>query len=427
MKTRILTLTGILMFIFSGAFALEGDTVKTTDTVVTMPFQFTFISPIGTNGLISSKTTHYLSLNAIAGYNGGVNGIEVGGFVNVLEYDMQGAQVAGFANVVRGEMSGIQVAGFSNYVHGKTDGIIVSGFSNHCNEDSRAIQVAGFSNQSLGKLTGAQVSGFSNVSLDTTMGAQLAGFVNYAGKKTTAVQAAGFANITKGEMTGPQFAGFANVSTNDVIGSQIAGFANYGRNVTGGQVSGFVNIAKNVTGTQIGFINVADSFAEGMPVGFISVVADGYRNYSFGVNELLWSEFQFKTGVERFYNIFSASINPFGPRPSWAFGYGVGSKVLNLTNSDVALEFVGYHVNEGEIFSNTYNALYRLNARYEYHPKAGRFGIWAGPSINLQQSAYHDVYGDDFKSKLAPYTVFEEKGTYIHSKMWIGAQVGVCF
>lgn len=427
MKTRILTLLAIVLPLFSSIYANESDSIKTKDSVSTMPFQFTFISPIGTNGLLSSKTTNYLSVNLIAGYNGGVNGVEVGGFANVLEYDMKGSQFAGFANVVRGNVQGLQAAGFSNYAHGNTDGIMLAGFTNHSNKSSNSFQAAGFSNQVLGSVKGAQLAGFANFCQDSLTGFQAAGYANYSGDKTLAIQAAGFSNTAKGDVTGSQIAGFGNVAVGDLQGSQIAGFGNAAKDVDGAQISGFINLAKTVSGTQISLINVADSFSHGVPVGFISFVRSGYRNYSFGVNELAWAEFQYRTGTDRLHNVFALALNPIPNTSSWAFGYGLGSKVLDTEKSDVLIDLMSYQVQEKELFTIAYNALYRFSARYEYHPSAQRFAIWGGPSLNLHQSSYTRGDGTAFTSKLSPYSLLEDKGTYVHSEFWVGAQIGVSF
>ncbi|MDA7744829.1 hypothetical protein N8911_01890 [bacterium] len=418
---------GIVLPFFSATCATEPDSLLLNDSTANLPFQITFITPMGTNGTLSPKMTSHISLNVVAGYNGGVQGIEVGGFANVLEYDMQGGQFAGFANVVRGDMKGIQAAGFSNYVHGSADGLMAAGFTNHSNKSSLALQAAGFSNQCLGSSVGAQCAGFVNFAKDSVTGLQAAGFANYSGDKTLALQAAGFGNVAKGDLDGAQVAGFGNTSVGDVRGVQAAGFGNACNDLTGAQFSGFINFANKVNGSQVGFINIADSFEQGAPIGFLSFVKNGYRNYSLGVNEIGWAEFQFRTGTERFHNVFAVALNPIPNSSSWAFGYGIGSKVLDTDKSDVIIDLVAYQVQEKKLFTNTYNALYRISAKYEYHSKANRFAIWGGPSLNLHQSAYQTFDGNAFKSKLSPYTILEDKGTYVHSKFWVGAQVGVSF
>ena len=412
MKTRIFFLTGILLSIFSGLFASSADSTKATDSTHVLPCQFTLISPIGTNGINAMNTTHYLSVNVIAGYNGGVNGIEFGGFANVLEHDMVGSQFAGFANVVKGNVKGLQAAGFVNYAHQNSEGIMLAGFSNQSMHSAKVMQAAGFSNQVIGSCQGAQFAGFSNFCKDSLTGAQASGFVNFSGGTVTGFQAAGFINITASDLTGMQISGFANVA----------------KNVQGTQISGFINVAKTVKGSQISFINVADSFEQGVPIGFLSFVKKGYHTFSIGGNEMGWAEMQFRTGADKFHNVFAVAINPIPKSSGWAHGYGVGSKLLNTSQSDITLDLMAFQVHENQIFTDAYNALYRLSARYEFHPGGKKFAIWGGPSLNLHQYSTERFDGTEFESNLAPsYTLLQQKGTYIHSNLWFGGQIGISF
>lgn len=412
MKTRILFLTGILMSLLSGLQASSSDSTKANDSTQVLPYQFTFISPIGTNGISAMNTTHILSINMLAGYNGGVNGIEFGGIANVLAHDMVGSQFAGFVNVVKGNMRGLQAAGFANYTHQNTQGIMLAGFINQSMQSAKVLQAAGFSNQVLGACQGAQFAGFSNFCRDSLTGIQAAGFLNFAGDEVKGAQAAGFINIAAGNMNGVQASGFANVA----------------KDVEGTQVSGFINVAKTVKGTQVSFINVADSFEQGVPVGFFSFVRNGYHTFSLGGNETGWTELQFRTGAEKFHNVFAVAINPLPKSSAWAAGYGVGSKFLNTRQSDVTVDLIAFQVHENQIFTDAYNALYRLSARYEFHPGGKKFAIWGGPSLNLHQYSTERFDGSEFESDLAPsYTLLQQKGSFIHSNLWVGGQIGISF
>lgn len=396
MKTRIILLTGILLSILSGLQASGADSLKAQDSTATLPYQLTFISPIGTNGLMGMRTTHNLSVNLIAGYNGGVSGVEFGGVANVLENDMNGSQFAGFANVVKGNVRGLQAAGFVNYANQNTEGIMLAGFTNQSMQSAKVLQAAGFSNQIMGSCKGAQLAGFSNFCKDSITG----------------VQAAGYINVACGEMKGVQVAGFVNVANR----------------LKGSQISGFINVAKTVKGSQISFINVADSFEQGMPIGFFSFVKEGYHTFSLGGNETGWTELQFRTGVEKFHNVFAVAINPLPKSSAWAAGYGVGSKLLNTRQSDITLDLIAFQVHENQIFTNAYNALYRLSARYEFHPGGKKFAFWGGPSLNLHQYSTERFDGTEFESNLAPsYTLLQQKGTFIHSNLWFGGQIGISF
>lgn len=411
MKTRKIILTGILMSIVFQSIANEPDSANATAADSVRPFQVTFITPFGTNGYLSTTSVNNISLNIIAGYNGGLQGIEVGGVANVLQHYMEGIQCAGFANLVAGNMQGIQTAGFANLVGGSSDGFMVSGFTNHAAKGGQLVQIAGFSNQAMGTFTGAQVAGFGNLVTDSAEGVQVAGFANFAGAGSDVTQVAGFMNSARGSVTG----------------GQAAGFLNQAYDIDGIQASGFLNIARNVHGVQIGFINVADSFSAGVPIGFLSLVKNGHRQLLLQANELQWGEVQLHTGVAKLYNVFAASLKPMGDQPGWAFGYGLGTTLLNRDVSDIRMEAVVYHINEGEFWTSALNNLVRITARYEFHPKGNGFGISAGPSLNFHTSSKSDFYGDPFHSKTPPYSILSDEGLALTRNFWVGGQLGVTF
>ncbi|MBK8505609.1 MAG: hypothetical protein IPL46_27465 [Saprospiraceae bacterium] len=105
-----------------------------------------------------SKVNHF-SLNIIAGHTGGVEGLELGGFVNTVKKDVQGVQLAGFANFIGGNVEGIQLSGFTNFNKGIMRGLQIGGFSN-INVQADAVQLAGAFNLNRRISRGYQVAGF---------------------------------------------------------------------------------------------------------------------------------------------------------------------------------------------------------------------------------------------------------------------------
>ncbi|NJK84760.1 MAG: hypothetical protein HC906_01015 [Bacteroidales bacterium] len=90
MKKTILYFFTLFSFVI---YAQEPDSVKKV-----LPFQFTFVTPLGTNGTESYKIINEFSMNALLGINGGVDGFEFGGFINIDQGDVKGGQIAGFSN-----------------------------------------------------------------------------------------------------------------------------------------------------------------------------------------------------------------------------------------------------------------------------------------------------------------------------------------
>jgi len=173
-----------------------------TDTLFS-GFSVSLIPPISTNRLLSVNTVNRFSLNLLAGYSKGLNGMEIGGIVNIDGGDAKYFQIAGIGNIVSGNFSGFQTGGIFNINHQSTNGMQVGGIYNRTR-----------------KLKGWQISGLIN-NADTVKGSQLAGFINDA----------------------------------DLVqGVQIAGFINNARKVQGVQLAVF-NFSDTCSGAPIGFFS----------------------------------------------------------------------------------------------------------------------------------------------------------------------------
>ena len=357
---------------------LIGMKVGAQDTLQKRPLQFTFIPPIGTNGVESSKYINNFSFNMLGGYNGAVDGFELGSFINVNKQYIKGLQIGGFANLNGGYVNGFQLAGFTNVA-----GDSVNGF-----------QLSGFLNISGDKTSGAQIAGFTNVSADSMEGFQLSGFVN----------------TVVGDIKGTQVTGFANVATGAVDGVQVAGF---------------LNVARKVKGTQIAFINIADS-VEGASIGFLSLVRNGYHTLELNVTESFFTTAALKIGTERFYNIFTAGIQP-ATDFRWAVGYGVGTFIPFSNRLSTNFDLTLYHINEKGFWTVSVNEYAKLNANLNIK-LAEHLTLTAGPSLNLMFSEYHYPNDAELGSKFPPYHFYDHTNDWGYNiKMWAGANVGIRF
>jgi len=357
------------------------------------PFQLTFVSPLGTNGLETAKINNKLSLNLFAGYNGGLSGIELGGFSNILRRDMTGLQVAGFSNVVLGKSTGCQISGFSNVNQQLTKGCQLAGFSNVVNDSAMVAQVSGFSNFVLGKTQGSQLAGFSNISMHDAIVTQLAGF----------------SNVTVGNTKGTQVAGFTNITTKDLEGVQVSGFFNY---------------ARKLKGVQLGFINYCDSVEKGVPIGFVSVVKKGYRAFDISADETLYLQGSFITGVRQFYNIFSVGAKQTGHNMLWGWGYGMGSSIKLNEKTDMNIELVSYHINTDEWWTNNLNLLNKLKVNISYK-LTDKISVYGGLSYNIFVTNQTTAEGNYIDNGIVPWKTYSKVQHDALVEMYPGLTVGI--
>ncbi len=341
------------------------------------PFQFTFITPLGTNGIESYKISNKVSLNLLVGVSRGLNGFEAGCIANVILKDVKGIQFAGFANVVLGDVHGAQFASYFNY----------------CGKDVKGATFAGLGNVSLGELHGGQFA---------------AGF-NFNRKGGSGVQIAGHSNVILGNFKGSQIASVANIA----IG-----------NVEGAQISALVNVAKKVKGVQIALINIADS-VDGVTIGLLNIVKKGKHQFEFSADELFYTNISYRTGTNAFYNIFTTGLKPGSKNNLWNIGYGAGTSFRLKEKFRGDISVTAHHISSGGFYWGT-SELVRLYCGVEYKI-AKKFSLAAGPTFNVFMS---DVLltKQESSRQIAPYHTFDHT-TFddFNLKGWIGGKIALRF
>ncbi len=367
------------------------DNVKDT---IYRPAQISIVPFIGTNHHLSGNVINDYSVNVIAGYSLGVRKLEVGGFLNLVRGKVLGGQIAGFANLVGESVKGVQGSGFANVV----------------GQSAYGIQGAGFGNLVFRNFSGVQGAGFANVVLHST---------KYA------VQGAGFGNVVLGSGSGVQAAGFANVVGGNFDGVQASGFLNYtGETLKGVQV-GVINIANRVNnGVQIGVFNFAEQ-SNSIPIGLASFVSKGgYRRLELSNDEVNRANITFKTGVKRFYNIFTAgySFNEID-KPLFSFGYGLGTAWRLNRIFWLNFDVVSSHL-QNVVYTWELNQLIRGSLGFEVH-LSPRIALFVAPTISFHATQESEINLGQFSK----FKFFESEGRYFGDRAnlsaWAGYQAGI--
>lgn len=404
--------------------------------------QVSLIPGVGTNRNVSGLVTNNLSLNVLAGYSGGLSGVEIGGLTNIVRNDVRGLQIGGLGNVTGGNANGVQIGGLFNNVRGSVKGVQIAGLSNVILDTLTGVQITAFSNVLRGSMRGVQIAGFNNLTTQNVAGFQIAGFSNITLKDVNVFQISGFFNLGR-NVNGFQATGFVNVATGDVGGVQIAGLANYARNVKAAQISAFANIAAEeigglqlctfinygttVKGSQIGLFNFSDTIS-GITLGFLSFALKGYHKAELYTNEVMYGNLALKTGSHKLHNIFAGGLgwNDAKQEIMWSVGYGFGSH-FNLSEKMVFnLDATVNQIVEQQKWVNSFNLLSRLqmNAGYQF---GKAFGIFAGASLNIHYSEWKDPDTQEFLTSIAPKTFYESSNATSKLQMWLGWQVGFRF
>jgi hypothetical protein len=416
---------GALMLLFFWSFLGTLHAEKTDSTEQkTRSFQFSFITPVGTNGLQSWNTTNRFSINLLAGYAAGVNGVEFSGLTSVLKNNMRGAQFAGLGNVVLGETKGAQFSGLFNIGLKETQAWQFAGFMNMNLQKASGVQCGGFTNIVASEFSGGQFAGFSNIATRESRGLQIAGFANYA-KGGKVVQLSGFGSVVADTTKGTQISGFGNVAIHSYKGLQMAGAVNIQTGkIKGAQISGLFNYASRLKGVQVAPFNYVDSLEKGVPIGVLSFVRNGFMAFEFTATETLYGIASFKTGVKQFYNILSVGTAYRSNMWLWGFGYGIGGMIPLSDKWNLSIEGTCYQMNEGEWFTNRLNLWNKLSATAGWQV-AKHLTILAGVSWNVTVSDITDEYGDPVTPHIAPWWVYNETNDNINIRMYPGFVAGI--
>ncbi|MEP1095058.1 MAG: hypothetical protein ABJG78_08105 [Cyclobacteriaceae bacterium] len=364
--------SGLAKFFTSDKVRTNASNVNFVDTRM---FQFSLVPAVGTNRKLSSQIKNNASLNLIAGYTYGVDGVELGGVYNISRGEVWGAQIGGFGNTVGGEVHGLQMGGFVN------------------------------------------------TSKDYVKGAQVAGFINVASDSVNGFQMGGFTNLTR-EMRGIQVAGFSN-HTKRMSGFQLSGFINTTQEMEGFQLTGFINIAKEVKGLQLSVINVADTVTSGVPFGLFNIVKkNGFISPAIESDDVVPYRFAFRSGLDKFYSVLSAGIDP---GDHWTFGAGFGSRLFPLKEKKFFLnpELRWVNVAEGSGAEDENNTIIRFNFNFGYQVLK-HLSITTGPTLNYYYTNHLDESRDPVILLTRNPIVDKLSGNFRH-QLWIGYSVGIGF
>jgi hypothetical protein len=434
--------------------------------------QLSVVPSVSTNGAVAASTVNRISVNLLGGYARGVQGVEVGGAVNLLSRDMKGLQVGGLANLVGGRTRGVQIGGAINHGMRSLEGLQLAGLANTVWDTLAGVQLAGGVNVVKRGMTGVQVSGAGNVALGDLDGVQVTGGVNLAHGVVNKAQVAGVVNYARGVRGGQVCAG-VNVALGEVGGGQVGFAANYARQVSGGQFSfgvnvapgevsggqvgfalnyaqqvargqfsfganivpgraggaqvGAVNLARTVDGAQVGIVNLSDSLGDGA-VGLLTISLKGFHRIELVTGDVMPLSLQVRTGTRGFHNILGGSP-PVTADRRWSVLYGIGSEARLGERFVLDIDLTAEQVVEQEAWVDALN----LVGRFSLSPGvrfAKRFHVGAGPVLSALVTTWRDADTGAYRSALAPASaLLNEESDEALIGLWVGwkASAGVVF
>ena len=385
-------------------------------------FRVSLVPGLSTNGLDAPNYMSKYSLNIIAGYNGALDGYEIG-LVNLNRVYAEGIQI-GLYNGTGGHQAGLSFASLGNVAGGDVQGLQFGGLVNVSGGFMQGLQFSGLANVSSGSMQGLQFAGLANVSGGTTQGLHFSGLANVSQSDMQGIMGAGLVNVGGGYTQGILMAGLVN-ATEEFQGIALSGLVNVSEYFQGMQIAGLVNVAESGEGVQIGVINTASRFS-GVPVGLISIYGDGRKNVDFWATEAGFLHAGLKLGTMDIYNMVSVDGNgALNSEDLWSIGWTIGSHAP-LEDAWSNDRFEGYFrmkdfsirsiQGEEEDIWETHQYTYRyLLGKYITES----FGIYLGPTLNLS------VSDEDDERSYSWYSIFDANRGDHDYRFWIGGTVGL--
>lgn len=394
----------ILLFAINDTFLLQARETKKS------AFQFTFFTPVGTQGTQAPDYSNKVSVNLLVGVSKNEESFTLGGLANIIRHDASGCQIAGLSNVIGNNAKGFQLAGISNTVGNNGHGMLLSGILN-TSKEYEGSQISGVLNVA-SHIKGFQLDGITNIAKNVK-GFQIAGIGNVA-KNVKGFQIAGVENVAK-DVNGFQIFGIGNVARNingfqisgigivtknvngfqiaeignvakDVNGFQIAGIGNVANDVKSFQIASIFNKARNVKGFQFaGILNIADNCD--YPIGLINLIKNGEKGIGVSFNELSSTVLSFRSGGKVMYGIVGLGYNYRSiSKESVIFQTGIGVHINYTPSFRINTELISnvYTLFRGDVTSQI---SFAVLPAYKF---ASHIEIFGGPSFNFMQSDSFD-------------------------------------
>jgi hypothetical protein len=151
-----------------------------------------------------------------------------------------------------------------------------------------------------------------------------------------------------------------------------------------------------------------------------------YKAFEMSVSEGLNLQAAAKIGIRPVYGIFGIGTQFLSEDYKWAFGLGIGTHLIKQEKQSMNLEYMIYHVNQNEIWTDNFNNLQQIKLLYS--KRIGeKISIFGGPSLNLNIAENKQSFGHTFESTFAPYDIYSNVGDNHTAKGWIGFTLGIRF
>ena len=274
-------------------------------------------------------------------------------------------------------------------LNGGVNGVEIGSILNYNKGEVKGFQLSGVSNINTGNSVGFLLSGVSNICMDSTSGLFISGVLNYSKQNGKGFQLA-----------------TANIAANEFKGFQL----------------GVFNYAKKLKGVQFGVINYLNDGAEGLPIGIFSIVKNGYFELEPAGGEVIYSNLNYKMGVERFYTIYKAGYSSYKNNPVYSFGLGFGGNISISEKQKISIDLSANQIVYNNDWESNLNILNKADFNYKYSVSEN-FSLLIGPSFNVYVT--HEKVDGEYGTLNIPYSIYTNEWSSGKLFMWLGINAGL--
>lgn len=275
-------------------------------------------------------------------------------------------------------------------LNGGVNGFEMGSLLNYNKGQVKGFQLSGVSNINRGYSEGFLLSGVSNICMDSTSGVLISGVLNYSKQNAKGFQ----------------------LATTNIAANQFRGFQ-----------LGVLNYAKKLKGVQLGVFNYLNNGEGAIPIGIFSIVRNGHYELELTGGEVIYSNLNYKMGVERFYTIFKAGYSSYKNSPVYSFGLGFGGNMSISERQKISIDLSCNQI----VYNNNWNPgklniLNKADFNYKYSISK-KFSLLIGPSFNVYVT--EEKVDGEYGTLNIPYTIYTNEGRSNKLFMWIGINTGL--
>ena len=290
-------------------------------------------------------------------------------------------------------------------LNGGVSGVEIGSVINYNKGNVKGFQLAGVSNINTGTSKGLLLSGVSNTSMNSSSGIFISGVLNHSRQNST-----GFQLST------------VNLSESGFKGAQLGVF-NSAKEVKGVQL-GVFNSARKLNGVQLGVFNYMsdDADAEALPIGIFSIVKNGHFELELTGGEVIYSNLNYKMGVERFYTIYKAGFSSYNNHPVYTSGLGFGGNISMSEKHKISIDVSANSIVYNNNFDGELNLLNKADFNYKYNISE-KLSLLVGPSFNVYVTK--EKVNGEYGTLDIPYSMYTNEWSGGKLFMWVGINAGL--